>query len=167
MDADEMEMVRRAKEDGLRVSCDLSINHLHLTDVDIGDFESNCNLIPPLRSRIDLEALRAGLADGTIDAICSDHTPVDDDDKQLPFGEAAAGAAGAAGAGTSIASATNRAIGITRYVALIGPPFGLRRSRAAPRDGSSVPSRERYRGASNATRSEVPWRPSADRLWRP
>ena len=89
-----VEMVRQAKADGLRVSCDLSINHLHLTDVDIGDFESNCNLIPPLRSRRDLEALRAGLADGTIDAICSDHTPVDDDDKQLPFAEAAAGATG-------------------------------------------------------------------------
>ena len=92
--AEAVEMVRQAKEDGLRVSCDLSISHLHLTDVDIGDFESNCNLIPPLRSRRDLEALRAGLADGTIDAICSDHTPVDDDDKQLPFGEAAAGATG-------------------------------------------------------------------------
>jgi dihydroorotase len=65
-----------------------------LTDVDIGDFESNCNLIPPLRSRRDLEALRAGLAEGTIDAICSDHTPVDEDDKQLPFAEAAAGATG-------------------------------------------------------------------------
>jgi dihydroorotase len=89
-----VEMVRRAKADGLQVSCDLSINHLHLTDVDIGDFESNCNLIPPLRSRRDLEALRAGLAEGTIDAICSDHTPVDEDDKQLPFAEAAAGATG-------------------------------------------------------------------------
>ncbi len=89
-----VEMVRRAKADGLQVSCDLSINHLHLTDVDIGDFESNFNLTPPLRSRRDLEALRAGLADGTVDVICSDHTPVDDDDKQLPFGEAAAGATG-------------------------------------------------------------------------
>ncbi|UCD67853.1 MAG: dihydroorotase [Betaproteobacteria bacterium] len=92
--AESVEMVRQAKADGLRVSCDVSMNHLHLTDVDIGDFESNCNLIPPLRSRRDLEALRAGLADGTIDAICSDHTPVDDDDKQLPFAEAAAGATG-------------------------------------------------------------------------
>lgn len=89
-----VELVRRAKADGLPVSCDLSINHLHLTDVDIGDFESNCNLNPPLRSRRDLEALRAGLADGTVDAICSDHAPLDDDDKQLPFGEAAAGATG-------------------------------------------------------------------------
>ncbi len=89
-----VEMIRQAKADGLRASCDLSINQLHLTDIDMGDFESNCNLIPPLRTRRDLEALRAGLADGTIDVICSDHTPVDDDDKQLPFGEAAPGAVG-------------------------------------------------------------------------
>jgi dihydroorotase len=89
-----VELVRQAKADGLQVSCDLSINHLHLTDIDIEDFESNCNLIPPLRTRRDLDALRAGLADGTIDAICSDHAPVDEDDKQLPFGEAAPGAVG-------------------------------------------------------------------------
>jgi len=92
--AESVDMVRQAKAGGLKVSCDLSANHLHLTDIDIGDFETNCHLIPPLRSRRDLEALRAGLADGTIDAVCSDHTPVDEDDKQLPFGEAAAGATG-------------------------------------------------------------------------
>ena len=92
--AESVDMVRQAKAQGLSVSCDLSVNHLHLTDVDIGDFDSNCNLIPPLRSRRDLEALRAGLGDGTIDAVCSDHTPVDDDEKQVPFGEAAAGATG-------------------------------------------------------------------------
>ena len=92
--AEGVELVRRAKADGLNVSCDMSINHLHLTDADIGDFESNCNLVPPLRTRKDLEALRGGLADGTIDLICSDHAPVDDDDKQLPFAEAAPGAVG-------------------------------------------------------------------------
>ncbi|HUU73385.1 MAG TPA: dihydroorotase [Burkholderiales bacterium] len=89
-----VDMVREAKSLGLAVSCDISVNHLHLTDIDIGDFESACHLIPPLRSRRDLEALRNGLADGTIDAICSDHTPVDEDAKQLPFAEAAAGATG-------------------------------------------------------------------------
>ena len=92
--AESVDMVRQAKVLGLKVSCDLSINHLHLTDIDIGDFESECHLVPPLRTRRDLEALRAGLADGTIDAICSDHTPVDEDGKQLPFAEAAAGATG-------------------------------------------------------------------------
>jgi dihydroorotase len=62
--------------------------------MDIGFFDSNCHLMPPLRSLRDKAALRAGLCDGTIDAICSDHSPVDDDAKQLPFAEAEAGATG-------------------------------------------------------------------------
>jgi dihydroorotase len=89
-----VDMVREAKSAGLAVSCDISANHLHLTDIDIGDFQSEFHLNPPLRSRRDLEALRAGLADGTIDAICSDHAPVDEDAKQLPFAQSAAGATG-------------------------------------------------------------------------
>jgi dihydroorotase len=72
----------------------VSIHHVHLSDRDIGYFDSNCNLVPPLRSLQDRDAIRAGLADGTIDAICSDHTPVDEDAKQLPFGEAEPGATG-------------------------------------------------------------------------
>lgn len=89
-----VDMVRRARHDGLPVTCDVSINHLHLCDEDIGWFDANCRLVPPLRSRADRAALRAGLLDGTIDALCSDHTPVDDDAKQLPFGEAEPGATG-------------------------------------------------------------------------
>jgi len=86
--------VREAKRSGMQVSCDVSINHLHLCDVDIGWFNPNCRLIPPLRGIRDRAAIRAGLVDGTIDAICSDHTPVDDDGKQLPFAEAEPGATG-------------------------------------------------------------------------
>jgi dihydroorotase len=86
--------VREAKRSGMEVTCDVSINHLHLCDIDIGWFNPNCRLIPPLRGVRDREAIRAGLADGTIDAICSDHTPVDDDGKQLPFAEAEPGATG-------------------------------------------------------------------------
>jgi dihydroorotase len=78
----------------LVVSCDVSAQHVHLSEMDIGFFDPNCHLVPPLRSLRDRAALRAGLADGTIDAICSDHTPVDDDAKQLPFAEAEAGATG-------------------------------------------------------------------------
>jgi dihydroorotase len=89
-----VERVREAKRAGMHVSCDVSINHLHLCDVDIGWFNSNCRLIPPLRGVGDRDAIRRGLADGTIDAICSDHTPVDDDGKQLPFAEAEPGATG-------------------------------------------------------------------------
>src|SRR5438128_1026111 len=84
--------VRDAKSSGLPVTCDVAINHVHLCDVDIGWFDSHCHLVPPLRGTRDRAALRAGLVDGTVDLICSDHTPVDDDAKQLPFAEAEPGA---------------------------------------------------------------------------
>jgi len=87
-------MVREAKKQGLQVSCDVSANHLHLTEHDIGFFDAYFHLKPPLRSQRDKEALIAGLKDGTIDATCSDHTPVDDDAKLVPFGESEAGATG-------------------------------------------------------------------------
>jgi dihydroorotase len=89
-----VEMIREAKREGLNVTCDVSMNHVHLTEMDIGYFDSNCHLVPPLRSMRDRAGLRAGLLDGTIDAICSNHSPVDDDAKQLPFGEAEFGATG-------------------------------------------------------------------------
>ncbi len=89
-----VEMVRSAKQQGLPVTCDVSMNHVHLSEMDIGYFDPNCHLSPPLRSMRDRAALRAGLLDGTIDAICSNHAPVDDDAKQLPFAEAEAGATG-------------------------------------------------------------------------
>jgi dihydroorotase len=87
-------MLREARAQSLKVTCDLSIHHLHLSEMDIGYYDSNCHLVPPLRSQRDRDALRAGLADGTIDALCSDHTPVDEDAKQLPFAESDAGATG-------------------------------------------------------------------------
>jgi dihydroorotase len=87
-------LVRQAKAEGLPISCDVSINSLHLTDVDIGYFDSRMRLNPPLRQQRDRDALRAGLADGTIDALVSDHTPVDEDAKALPFAQAEPGATG-------------------------------------------------------------------------
>ncbi|WP_035384214.1 dihydroorotase [Ferriphaselus sp. R-1] len=89
-----VEMVRAAKREGLKLTCDVSMNHVHLTDMDIGFFDANCHLAPPLRSQRDRAALRAGLADGTIDAVCSNHSPVDDDAKLQPFADAEAGATG-------------------------------------------------------------------------
>jgi dihydroorotase len=89
-----VDMVRAAKREGLAVTCDVSMNHVHLTEMDIGYFDANCHLSPPLRSLRDKAGLRAGLLDGTIDAICSNHSPVDEDAKQLPFAEAEAGATG-------------------------------------------------------------------------
>lgn len=92
--AEGVDMIRNAKQRGLNISCDVSANHLHLTEHDIAYFDANCHLKPPLRTQRDKDALRAGLLDGTIDAICSDHTPVDDDAKQAPFAEAEIGATG-------------------------------------------------------------------------
>jgi dihydroorotase len=89
-----LDLVRRAREEGMPISCDVAATHVHLSEVDIGFFDSNCNLVPPLRSLRDRDALRRALAEGLIDAICSDHTPVDDDAKQRPFGEAEPGATG-------------------------------------------------------------------------
>ena len=87
-------LVRAAKAEGLPVTADVSINSLHLTDVDIGYFNPDMRLTPPLRQGADRDALRAGLADGTIDALVSDHNPVAEDMKNLPFGEAEPGATG-------------------------------------------------------------------------
>lgn len=87
-------LVRAAKDEGLPLTCDVSINSLHLTDNDIGYFDSRMRLTPPLRQQADRDALREALADGTIDALVSDHTPVDEDAKMLPFAEAEPGATG-------------------------------------------------------------------------
>ena len=87
-------LIDQARAEGMDVSCDVSINHVHLCDMDIGYFNPNCHLVPPLRSQRDREALARGLAEGRIDALCSDHTPVDDDAKQTPFSESEPGATG-------------------------------------------------------------------------
>ncbi|MET0440411.1 MAG: dihydroorotase, partial [Casimicrobiaceae bacterium] len=92
--AEGVAMVRAAKREGLAVTADVAIHHLHLCDVDIGWFDAQAHLIPPLRGTRDRAALRAGVVDGTIDVVCSDHTPIDDDGKQLPFAEAEPGATG-------------------------------------------------------------------------
>ncbi len=89
-----VQLVRQAKAEGLPVSCDVSINNLHLTDVDIGYFDSALRVVPPLRQDRDRQALRLGLADGTVDALVSDHLPLSSDEKTLPFAEAAPGATG-------------------------------------------------------------------------
>jgi len=92
--AEGVAMLRAAKKEGLPVSCDASAHHAHLSEIDLGYFDSHCNVVPPFRSLRDRDALRAGLADGTIDALCSDHAPVDEDAKQLPFAESEPGVTG-------------------------------------------------------------------------
>ncbi len=87
-------LVRAAKAEGLPITADVSINSLHLTDTDIGYFDSRARVNPPLRQARDRTALREALADGTLDALVSDHTPVGEDGKTLPFAEALPGATG-------------------------------------------------------------------------
>lgn len=85
-------LVRQAKTDGLPLTADVGIHHLLLTDRDIGYFDSQYRFSPPLRAPADRDALSAGVIDDTINAICSDHTPTDDNEKNVPFGEATPGA---------------------------------------------------------------------------
>ncbi len=89
-----VELMRRAKQEGLPVTCDVAIHHVHLCDMDLGYFDSHCRLEPPLRSQRDRDALARGLAEGTLDCLCSDHTPVDEDGKLMPFAQAEPGATG-------------------------------------------------------------------------
>ena len=89
-----VEIIRRAKLDGINVTADVGVHHLHLTDVDVGPFNTNCKVFPPFRSQRDVDGLTEGLLDGTIDCICSDHSPVDIEKKNLPFPEAKAGVIG-------------------------------------------------------------------------
>ena len=89
-----LDLIERARQDGVDVTCDVAAHHLHLCDMDIGYFNPHCHVVPPLRSQRDRIALSRGLADGRINAICSDHTPVDDDAKQAPFSESEPGTTG-------------------------------------------------------------------------
>jgi dihydroorotase len=92
--AEGIAMVQQAKQDGLDVSCDVAAAHVHLCENDLVGFDAHLHLVPPLRAQRDRDAIRSALRDGVVDALCSDHTPVDEDVKQVPFGESAPGASG-------------------------------------------------------------------------
>ena len=89
-----VELIKLAKAEGLPLTCDVSINSLHLTEMDLGYFDSRARLTPPLRQSQDRDALRQGLLEGVIDALVSDHNPVPGDLKTLPFAQATPGATG-------------------------------------------------------------------------
>jgi dihydroorotase len=126
-------LVAAAKGRGLPVTCDVGVHHLHLCDRDTGDFNTHMNLVPPLRDATDRDALRRALANGTIDAVCSDHTPVDDDAKLVPFGEAEPGATGLElflplvlkwGAQMKLALPATLAVATSRAAAVLGIEAG-------------------------------------------
>jgi dihydroorotase len=140
--AEALELVRRAKTDGIAVTCDTAPPYFDLNETAIGDFRTYLKLSPPLRKEQDRQAVLAALADGTIDAIASDHQPRDPDDKRLPFAQASAGGAGL---GTllaiTLAHVHNGALSLpaainlltTRPAALLGITSG-RIARGAPAD---------------------------------
>ncbi|MEK9720944.1 MAG: dihydroorotase, partial [Quisquiliibacterium sp.] len=132
-----IELVRQAKAQGLPVSCDVAVHHLHLTDLDIGWFDSHYRVHPPFRAQRDRDAIRAALADGTIDAICSDHTPVDDDAKLLPFAQAEPGVTGLElllPLTLKWASATGiaLAVALSKITSAAAPILGIDAGRLAP-----------------------------------
>ena len=89
-----VELIARARAEGLPVSADVAVHHLHLTEIDLAGFDSRCHVCPPLRGLRDKDALRAGLASGALSAICSDHQPHEPDAKQAPFGDTEPGISG-------------------------------------------------------------------------
>ena len=89
-----VEMIRQARSQGLKVTADTAIHQLHLSEMDVDGFDARCHVVPPLRTQADRDALRKGLADGTIDAVCSDHQPHEPDAKLAPFPSTAPGISG-------------------------------------------------------------------------
>ncbi|MFT8951687.1 MAG: dihydroorotase [Gluconobacter sp.] len=92
--AEGLDLIRTAKTRGIKVTCDTAPPYFAMTEEDIGDFRTYAKFSPPLRAESDRAAVCAALADGTIDAVASDHAPADADDKRLPFAQARAGGTG-------------------------------------------------------------------------
>jgi dihydroorotase len=117
---DALELIRRAKADGLAVTCDTAPPYFDLNENEIGDYRTYAKLSPPLRREDDRLAVLAGLADGTIDAIASDHQPRDADDKRLPFAQASAGGVGLATLlAVTLAHVHNRELTLNAAIALL------------------------------------------------
>jgi dihydroorotase len=137
-----IELIRRAKNDGIAVTCDTAPPYFDLNETAIGTFRTYAKLSPPLRKEADRQAVIAGLADGTIDAIASDHQPRDADDKRLPFALAASGGCGLATLlGVTLAHVHNGSLPMAQAIALLtsrpasllGSPAG-RIAKGAPAD---------------------------------
>ncbi|MEY2776994.1 MAG: hypothetical protein RLY30_1092 [Pseudomonadota bacterium] len=136
-----LDLVRKAKAERLPITADVAVHHLHMTDLDIGDYDSNCRVDPPFRSQRDREAIAVALQDGTLDAICSDHAPVDDDAKQLPFGEAEPGVIGLELLlPLTMAWARDHSVSVEKALSLLtaGPAQILKREAGVLREGAQA-----------------------------
>ena len=173
--ADALALIRRAKEDGAAVTCDTAPPYFDLNETAIGDFRTYAKLSPPLRKDADRQAVAAALADGTIDAVASDHQPRDADDKRLPFAQATPGGVGLATLlGVTLAQVHNGTIGLPLAIELLtARPARLLGSRGRPagqgrpRRSVPVPSRSgsgRSNPASCPARRRT--RRSTDARWR-
>lgn len=125
-----LELIRRAKSDGIKITCEVTPHHLHLTESAVGEYDTNAKMNPPLRSDEDVMALREGLQDGTIDAIASDHAPHEPDSKIVEFCKATMGILGLqTNLPLSLEFVRNRTISRRRLIELLstGPAraFGL------------------------------------------
>ncbi len=118
--AEALDLIRRAKADGLAVTCDTAPPYFDLNETAIGEFRTYAKLSPPLRAEADRRAVLAALADGTIDAIGSDHQPRDADDKRLPFAQATPGGTGLATLlGVTLAQVHGGALTLARAIDLL------------------------------------------------
>lgn len=124
-----VELIRDAKKKGTKVTCDIAAHQLSFTDESANEYDSNHKVLPPFREQTDIEALINGLNDGTIDAISSDHTPHDIEDKKLEFDLAQFGIIGLETAFASLISATKEKLELTQLIEKLtsGPAkiFGL------------------------------------------
>jgi dihydroorotase len=113
-------LIRQAKDEGLRVTCDTAPPYFDLNETAIGNWRTFAKLSPPLRTDADRQAVASALADGTIDAVASDHQPRDPDDKGLPFAQAATGGAGLATLlGVTLAQVHGGTISLVRAIELL------------------------------------------------
>jgi len=118
--AESLDLIRRAKQQGLNVTCDTAPPYFDLNETAIGGYRTYTKLSPPLRPEADRQAIAAALSDGTIDAIASDHQPRDADDKRLPFAQASAGATGLVTLlGVTLAQVHNGGLALNDAIALL------------------------------------------------
>ncbi|MBS0644511.1 MAG: dihydroorotase [Proteobacteria bacterium] len=118
--AEALALIRQAKDRGLAVTCDTAPPYFDLNETAIGNFRTYSKLSPPLRKEADRQAVAAALADGTIDAVASDHQPRDADDKRLPFALASPGGCGLATLlGVTLAQVHNGALALPAAIELL------------------------------------------------